>query len=558
MRRLTGSLLTVFWLAHPAIAEIIAERAALSTVSPEATKIGLSVLSGGGNAIDAAVAVSLALAVTHPQAGNLGGGGFLVYYDADNDAVWTLDFREIAPAAANRTMYLNESSEPIRDASTVGPLASGVPGSVAGLEAMHERFGSRPWGELVEPAVSLAREGFVWRPIDVEHLAEAQENRRIDRFPATAALLFPGGTPLTAGTIVRQPELGRTLSRIASEGPREFYEGTTSRMLVDAMQRDGGIISARDLREYRPIWRAPIRIDYYDFAIYTMAPPSAGGVLLAQMLQIVKPFDLRSFGFQTARSIHLMSEVQRRAYLDRNRYLGDPATSRIPFGMLFSEDRAALWRRSIDLERATPTTALVERSSGAEPGETTHFSIVDARGNIASVTTTINTFFGSGYLVPEAGFFLNNEMDDFTTAPGKPTAYGLVQGDVNAIEPGKKMASSMTPAIVFRGDDPYMVLGSPGGGTIPTTVLQVLLNVAVHGMSLGAAIEAPRFHHQAWPDQISYEKGRVDLELVGLLNQMGHATKEVPSIGDVHAILFRDGSIHAAADSRRGGLAGGY
>jgi gamma-glutamyltranspeptidase / glutathione hydrolase len=538
--------------------ELVVERAALATVSPEATRIGLGVLASGGNAIDAAVAVSFALAVSHPQAGNIGGGGFLVYYDAASGEVWTLDFREIAPSAATRTMFLDEGGKPKENASTVGPLAAGVPGSVAGLAEAHARFGSMPWRALVEPAAALADDGFTWRPIDVAHLEEAQKNRRIDRFAETAALLFPGGRPPAPGDVIRQRDLARTLRRIAEVGPREFYEGATAKMLVEAMRRDGGIISAKDLRNYRPTWRAPIRIDDGAYRIYTMAPPSAGGLLLAEMLQILKPYALREFGFQRPAYIHLLAEAARRAYLDRNQFLGDPASTRIPYATLFSEERAAQWRSSITLDRATPTRELAAQTKEAALRDTTHFSIVDASGNIVSLTTTINTFFGSGYLVPNAGFFLNNEMDDFTTAPGTPTAFGLVQGDANAIQPGKKMASSMTPTIVFEGDRPFLVLGSPGGGTIPTTVLQVFLNVTTFGMTLAEAVAAPRYHHQAWPDEIRWERGRAPVEILDALNRIGHPTKEVDPIGDVHALLFRDGKIHAVADTRRGGLAGGY
>ena len=554
------ALLLAIFLAAPAAAqtEIVAERAALSTVSPEATRIGLAVLANGGNAIDAAVAVSFALAVSHPSAGNIGGGGFLVYYDAATREVWTLDYREIAPFAATRTMYIGPDGKPSAEASTVGPLAAGVPGSVAGLAEAHSRFGSQPWKGLVEPAAALAAEGFAWRPVDVAHLEEAQKNRRNDRFPSTAALLFTDGTPPAAGDVIRQPDLARTLRRIADEGPREFYEGTTAKLILEAMRRDGGIISARDLRDYRPTWRAPIRIDYGDYRIFTMAPPSAGGVLLGEILQILKPYALRDFGFQTPLYLHVLAEAERRAYLDRLQYVGDPTSTRIPYGALFSDARAAQWRSTIALDRATPTRELAPQMKALEPRETTHFSVVDAAGNIASVTTTINSFFGNGYLVPQAGFFLNNEMDDFTIAPGVPTAFGLVQGEANAIQPGKKMASSMTPTIVFRGEDPFLVLGSPGGGTIPTTVLQVFLNVTTFGMPLGDAVTAPRFHHQAWPDEIRSERGRVPLPLLDALNHMGHPTKEVDPIGDVHAILFKDGKIHVAADPRRGGLAGGF
>jgi gamma-glutamyltranspeptidase/glutathione hydrolase len=554
------AIIVAIALAAPAAAQkaLIVERAALATVSPEATKIGLGVLASGGNAIDAAVAVSFALAVSHPSAGNIGGGGFLVYYDAASRSVWTLDYREIAPAAATRSMYLDADGKPKEGASTVGPLAAGVPGSVAGLAEAHARFGSMKWRTLVEPAVALAEGGFAWRAVDVAHLEEAKKNRGLDRFPATAALLFADGQPPALGDTIRQPDLARTLRRIAEGGPREFYEGATAKMIVEAMRRDGGIISARDLREYRPTWRAPVRIDYGDYRIFTMAPPSAGGILLAEMLQILKPYALREFGFQSPAYLHLLAESARRAYLDRLAYVGDPSSTRIPYAALVSDERAAHWRSSIALDRATPTQALAAETHAPDTRDTTHFSIVDSAGNIASVTTTINTFFGSGYLVPEAGFFLNNEMDDFTTAPGTATAFGLVQGEANAIQPGKKMASSMTPAIVFRGDAPYLVLGSPGGGTIPTTVLQVFLNVTTFGMSLGDAVSAPRFHHQAWPDEIRWERGRVPLALLDRLNALGHATKEVDPIGDVHAILLQDGKIHVAADSRRGGLAGGF
>ena len=437
-------------------------------------------------------------------------------------------------------------------------MAAGVPGAVAGLAEAHARFGSRPWRELVEPSVSLARDGFRWRPVDVAHFAEAQKERQIERFPSTAAIFYPDGKPLAVGAVVQQPELAKTLQRIATNGGNEFYEGTTARLIVDAMKKNGGIISARDLREYKPTWRAPIRIDYRDYEIFTMAPPSAGGLLLGEMLQILEAYDLESFGHQTPLALHLLAEVARRAYLDRNRYLGDPATTRIPYAAIFSPERASGWRSSIDLTRATPTASLVPESPGAKPGETTHFSIVDQQGNIASVTTTINTFFGNGYVVPGAGFLLNNEMDDFTTAPGTPTAYGLIQSDANAIGPSRKMASSMTPTIIFRQDEPFLVLGSPGGGTIPTTVLQVFLNVTTYGMRIGEAIAAPRFHHQAWPDRILFEEGRAGLELLSTLNQLGHATRGETSIGDVHALMFKDGKIYAAADARRGGLAGGF
>lgn len=537
---------------------IVTSRAALSTASPYATSVGLAAMKRGGTAMDAAVAVSFTLAVVHPQAGNLGGGTFIVYYDSESKAVWTLDARETAPAAAKRDMFLLPDGN-ISPASRTGVRAAGVPGTVAGLGAAHVRFGKLAWKELLAPAVSIAREGFRSDFELQRELGEEEQERKIAQFPSTAAIFFPDGKPLPTGSKLVQTDLGATIERIAASGPSEFYEGDTAKKLVEGVRSGGGIISARDLRDYKPVWRAPLKIRFKDYDIYTMPPPSGGGLVLAETLNILSTYDLKALGFQTLEAIHLMAEAERRAYIDRNRHVGDPATTRIPFRELLSAERAAAWRNSIDPKRATPTVALVDTNAAlAEGKHTTHFTIVDENGNIASVTTTLNENFGSGFVVPGAGFLLNNEMDDFTAAPGKANRSGLVASDANAIEPGKRMASSMTPTIIFKGRHPFLALGTRGGPTIPTSILQVFLNVAIHGQSLTDAVAAPRYHHQADPERIDYERGKAPQEILEALNRMGHGVNARDPIGDIHAIAWENGDIIAVADPRRGGAAGGY
>jgi gamma-glutamyltranspeptidase/glutathione hydrolase len=539
--------------------QVTAKKAALSTVSPAATQIGLSVLKGGGNAIDAAVAVAMALAVVHPQAGNLGGGGFLVYYEASTKAVWTLDFREVAPGASKRDMYVKSDGSISGDAQ-LGPMASAVPASVAGLAEMHRKFGTKKWRDLLLPAVRLARSGF---KVDAEltaSLVEAQRKRHIDKFPSTAALFYPSGKPLAIGAQLVQSDLADTLERLSDDGATEFYEGITARRIVEAMQAAGGIIGYRDLREYKPLWRAPIRINFREYEIYTVPPPSGGGLVLGETLSILAPYDLALTGFQTPASIHLMIEAERRAYLDRNKYLGDPASTRIPYRDLLGEERAKLWRASIDRAHASQSAKLTEPGTNTLDGSdhTTHFTIADEAGNIASITTTLNDEFGGGYVVPGCGFLLNNTMDDFAAAPGKPNMYGLVQSTANAIEPGKRAGSTMTPTIILKSGVPFLALGTRGGPTIPTSVLQVFLNVAIYKKSLWDAVSAPRYHHQGQPEEIFIEGGKTPQETLEGLNAMGHGLSDRGVIGDVHALMFDKGQIIAVADPRHGGSAGGY
>ena len=537
--------------------QVVANKAALSTVSPIATKVGLNVLRNGGNAIDAAVAVSFALAVVHPQAGNLGGGGFLMYYDAAAKGIWALDYREVAPRAATRDMYLSPDGT-INRSIQVGPLAGGVPGTVSGLGAMHARFGSRPWRELLAPAISLARDGhLVERELALALKGESSE-RSIEQFASTAAIFFPDKKPVAEQTKLVQPELAATLDRIAVGGAADFYKGELAKRIVNGIRAHGGIIAFRDLREYEPVWRAPIRIHYEDHDIYTMPPPSAAALIIGETLAILSGYELRKLGFQTPEAIHLQIEAERRAYIDRIRVLGDPATARIALGELLSAARAEAWRKTITPNRITSTASLGEGTQLIEGNHTTHFSIADEQGNVAAITTTLNDDFGSGFVVPGCGFFLNNEMDDFSAAPGKPNRYGMPQSNANAIAPGKRMASSMSPTIVMKDGKPLIALGTLGGPTIPTTVLQVLINVITYGKTLDEAIAAPRFHHQAWPDEIRYERVLAAQETVDALSNMGHPMTMRDAIGDVHALMFRDGKIFAVADPRHGGAAGGY
>ncbi|HSP17073.1 MAG TPA: gamma-glutamyltransferase [Thermoanaerobaculia bacterium] len=558
MRVRVAAALLAFSVPLHAGSNIVATSAALSTASPYATSIGLTVLKNGGNAMDAAVAVAFALAVVHPQAGNIGGGGFLVYYDAKSKGTWALDFRETAPGAATGDMFLLPDGKVSPEIRT-GPKSAAVPGTVAGLATAHDRFGSRPWKELLAPAIALARDGF---PVDrrlAADLAEEKNDRKIDEMATTKAIFFPDGKPPAAGTKLVQADLAATLERIAANGEAGFYSGETATRMVDSIKAAGGIISDRDLRDYKALWRAPLKIAFGDYSIYTVPPPSAGGIVLAEALNILSGYDLGSLGFQTARSIHLEAEAERRAAIDRNRYIGDPATSRIPYRDLLSPQRAALWRASIDLQRATPTVTLTEPTPNmAEGKHTTHFSIADKAGNIASLTTTLNENFGSGYVAGGCGFFLNNSMDDFSAGSGKVNRYGMAQSSANAIEPGKRMVSSMTPLIVFRKDRPFMALGTRGGPAIPTTVLQVLLNVIVFNKSLPDAVAAPRYHHQGMPEDIYYEQDVAPKALIDALGAMGHGVRGRDSIGDVHAVQFTGGRIVAVADPRSGGAAGGF
>ena len=530
-----------------------AQHAMVVSAHPLASAAGVEVLKEGGNAIDAAVAVAFALEVVLPDAGNIGGGGFIVHRTAAGE-VTALDYREAAPAAATHDMYLDAAGNPT-DKSVVGHLAAGVPGSVAGLHEAWKRYGKLPWAALIAPAIRLAQ-GHV---IDTARSRDIASDRDLlAQFPASRAQFLVHDSAPAPGTLWRQPDLARTLQLISDSGPDVFYRGQIADLIVAEMQRGGGLITKEDLRNYRAKWRTPIQITYRGHTIYSMPPPSSGGVTMGEILNIMEGYDtLPAFG--TAAYVHLLTEAMRRAFVDRNRWLGDPDFVHMPIERLLSKSYAATLRSQIDPKRATPTPTDAS-GSGGEPMETTHYSIVDADGNAASVTTTLNGGFGSGVTVTGAGFLLNDEMDDFATAPGKPNMYGLVQGEANAVQGGKRMLSAMTPSIVLdSAGNLQMVVGTPGGPTIITSVTQVILNVLDHGMSLPDAVAAPRIHHQALPDQTYWEHGGLSDQAVQALLAMGHKLSERRGhSGIIAAIQKTAGGWVGVADPRYAGGALGY
>ncbi|MBK8911919.1 MAG: gamma-glutamyltransferase [Chlorobi bacterium] len=548
--------------AHDAPGEARSATGMVSAATPEATEAGLRVLRNGGNAVDAAVAVGFALAVTYPQAGNLGGGGFMVIRMSDGRTT-TIDFRERAPAAATRDMFLDSSGNFLPERAQLGALAAGVPGSPAGLLLALERYGSKPLPEVLQPAIALADSGFTIHPRLHDDLAEKRDP--FLQFPSTRAIFLPGDSTLAAGLTFRQPELAATLRRIADLGKQGFYGGQTARLIVEQMQRSGGIITAADLADYSATERTPLRATYRGYEIITMPPPSSGGVLLVQMLKMMEPQDFRQLPFHSAPHAHFLAEVMRRAYADRAEFLGDPDFVEIPVAGLTSQEYAAARAANIT-PRATPSSAVGHGDPKAfqrESQQTTHYSVVDRHGNCVSVTTTLNSAFGSKLVVGGAGFFLNNEMDDFSARPNTPNQFGLIGRSANAIQPGKRMLSSMTPTIVLRDGKPWMVVGTPGGSTIITTVLQMIHSQIDYGMDLAAAGNAPRIHHQWLPDTLFHERGAFTAGAADSLRAMGHRLVERPTVsGRVDAVRIETDSLAKPlfigwSDTRGYGLAKG-
>ncbi len=512
-----------------------------------ASEAGARVLEQGGNAIDAAVAVGFALAAVLPAAGNIGGGGFLVYRSNDGE-VRALDYREKAPGAATRDMFVDGDGK-VTESAVIGHLAAGVPGSVAGLWEMHREHGSLPWADLVAPAIELAR-GHEVDEVRSRSLAGAAE--RLNRFPASAEQFLVDGEAPAPGAILAQHDLAATLTAIAEQGPDGFYRGPVADLIVAEMERNGGLISHQDLLDYAPSWREPVEVEYRGHTIYSMPPVSSGGLTLGLILNVLEGWDpLPPFG--SAELIHLEAETMRLAFRDRNTLLGDPDFVDVPRAQFESDAYADGLRARIDPDRAQPLPP-VEVAPPRESTETTHYSVVDGWGNAASITTTINSGFGNAVTVAGAGFLLNNEMDDFAASPGQPNQFGLVEGENNAIVPGKRMLSSMTPSVVLDPEgDLMMVVGTPGGPTIITTVYHVISNVIDHGMTLRQAVESPRVHHQAWPDRIFYEQGGLSAEALDGLAARGHELLERGLSGDVSAIRVRDDALVGVADPRRGG-----
>ncbi len=521
-----------------------------------ASKVGADVLAEGGTAVDAAVATAFALAVTHPTAGNVGGGGFIVYRPAAGDPV-AYDFREIAPAKASPTMFLKDGKYDA-DRHHNSHLSAGVPGTVAGLHMAWKEQGKLPWRRLVAPAIALARDGFVV----TDGLARSLENILPDmqKYPASVAQFSKNGKPYEPGDLLRQPDLARTLQRIANEGPAGFYEGETAALVEQEMAANGGLITRDDLKNYRAKRRVPLRGSYRGCEILSMPPISSGGTALLEMLNVLEGYDLKKSGFGSADTIHLMTEAMRRAYADRARYLGDPDfVPNMPIDRLTSKEYAADLRKTINPGRASKSSP-DSFDWPTESHETTHVSIVDKDRNAVALTYTLEYGYGSRIVVPGAGFLLNNEMGDFNAGPGLTTADGLIGTDANLAQPGKRMLSSMTPTIITNAGKLFMVTGSPGGRTIINTVLETIVNVLDHGMNAQDAVDAPRFHHQWLPDRITYERFGFSPDTVSLLETRGHALRAAGSQGVAQVIVVdpKTNVLEAGSDRRApdGGAAG--
>lgn len=502
-----------------------------------ANKIGKEVLDNGGNAIDAAVAVGYALAVVHPAAGNIGGGGFAVIHLANGQNI-TLDFREKAPLKATRDMYLDKNGNVIPESSTIGYLAAGVPGTVAGMSAMLEKYGTKKLGDLIAPAIDLAQKGFVITQRQAETMAEAKND--FAKFASSRKyFLKKDGSSYQEGDVFVQKDLANTLKLIQKEGPKAFYEGKIADMIAKDMAKNGGIITKEDLAHYQVVWRKPVIGNYRGYEIVSMSPPSSGGTHIIEILNVMENANIQALGFGSSKTIHIMAEAMRQAYADRSVFMGDPDFVKVPVNDLINKAYAKKIYANILPNKATPSSKINPGLGQIHEGHnTTHYSVADKWGNAVSVTYTINASYGSTAAVDGAGFLLNNEMDDFSIKPGTPNLYGLVGGDANAIEPNKRPLSSMSPTIVLKDGKLFMVVGSPGGARIITTVLQVISNVIDHKMDISEAIEAPRFHMQWLPDEIRIEKYGMTQDVADNLKKMGYKIVTKPVMGDVNAIVL--------------------
>lgn len=529
---------------------LITDSAMVVSAHPLASQVGVNILRKGGNAVDAAVAVQFALAVTFPAAGNIGGGGFMVIRNNDGTTA-SLDYREKAPARATTDMFLDKEGEVVADLSTAGHLASGVPGSVDGMVTAHARFGTLPWKELVQPAIDLALGGF---PLTEREAGWFNDYRKTFEKYNTVKPEFLFNDEWKAGDTIRWEDLGHTLERIRDNGRAGFYEGKTADDIVAEMERGKGLISREDLANYKSVWRDPLTGTYKEYKVIAMPPSSSGGVCLLQLLKAVEPFSIGEMGHNSAESVHLMVEAERRVYADRSKFLGDPDFYTVPTDSLITSSYNDSRMSNFNPQKATPSTEILPGMlAGYESEETTHFSIVDPWGNAVAVTTTINGWFGSYVVASGSGFFLNNEMDDFSSKPGVPNMFGVLGGEANKIEPGKRMLSAMTPTIVEKNGKLFMVLGSPGGATIITSVFQVILNVTEFKMGMQAAVNAKKVHSQWMPDVVSPERGILRKKDSIKLVEMGHKIVPRNTLGRVDAILvLEDGRLEGGADYTRG------
>lgn len=535
---------------------LITEKAMVVSARKEASKIGSDILQKGGNAFDAMVATELALAVAYPYAGNLGGGGFMVYRKNTGE-IGALDYREKAPLASHKDMYLDSLGNVIKNKSTLGAMAVGIPGTVAGVFATHKKFGSLPIQEILKPVIALAKRGVIVTQKQEDRIKKYQHYfLEVNKNP----ILFD--KPWKKGDTIKYPALAKTLERISQNGRDEFYKGETAKCLVTFMQANGGIITEEDLAKYEAKWRTPITFTYDNLRIISMSPPASGGICLAQIMNGIEPFDLDKFGHNSTKSIQVITEAERRAYADRSFYLGDPDFVKIPIETLKSKEYTKNRMNDFSFKKATSSTDVSHGSiTMIESDETTHYSIVDQFGNAVSATTTINGAYGSKLYCADLGFFLNNEMDDFSSKPGVPNMFGLVGAEANKIEPEKRMLSSMTPTIVEKNGQLHMVVGTPGGSTIITSVLQTILNVHEFDMGMQEAVNQPRFHHQWLPDVIKMEPKGFNKQVKKDLQQLGYKLDETNSlvIGKVDAILvLPNGKLEGGADPRGDDTAIGF
>lgn len=517
-----------------------------------ASRVGADILANGGNAVDAAVAVGIALAVVLPEAGNLGGGGFMVIHLAKDNKNTTIDYREMAPGKAHRDMFLNADGSVNRDELSWGWSGIGVPGTVAGLSMALDKYGTMKWADVVKPAIALARNGFIMKPAHEESFQRAEQ--RLGRFDESKKIFLDAkGKAKPFGSRLVQKDLAWSLTQLAEKGPNAFYQGEIGKRLVADIQANGGVMTMEDLANYRAVEREALLGDYRGYQIVSMPPPSSGGVHLVQMLNVLEGFDLSAWGLNSANTIHAMIETERRAYADRAEYLGDPDFYNVPVKQLTSKQYAEVLRAQINMEKAT-------LSSDVKPGnlapyespQTTHYSVMDKHGNAVANTYTLNWSYGTGITAKGTGILLNNQMDDFSAKPGAANAYGLVGADANAVEPKKRPLSSMTPTIVMKNGKVFMVTGSPGGSTIITTVLQTIVNVIDHGMNIQAASNQPRFHHQWLPDRVRFESG-FSADTLQILKARGHHISVGSPLGTTESIMHINGLFYGAADPRRAG-----